>query len=94
MNNFTNADEAEVAAALEYLSRREPLQISIQPMMAWALLAQLQLACRHPRNQGPTRRMVERFARQLQGLIAPEGVLARLAERGWKPEYDQEWPER
>ncbi len=57
---------------------------------AWALLGQLQLACRHPRNNGPTRQIAERFARQIQAAVATTPALKVIAERGWNPAYDEE----
>jgi hypothetical protein len=50
---------------------------------AWALLGQIQLACRLPSNNGPTREAVERIGRSIQAAVASAGALAIVAEAGW-----------
>ena len=57
---------------------------------AWAVLGQLQLACRHPANNGPTRQIAEQVARQLQAAVATTPALRVVAEMGWDPAYDEE----
>jgi hypothetical protein len=48
------------------------------------VIAQLQLALRHPGNQGPSRKDVIRFARGLQDLLASyDPEIGRYMERGW-----------
>lgn len=50
---------------------------------AWALLAQLQLALRHPNNTGQVAELAEAFARSLQERLGLTGALAAVAEQGW-----------
>lgn len=55
------------------------------------LIAQIQLACRHPKNLGASREIVEGFARMLQqevSKVAPENDV--VMEMGWNPDYDVE----
>ena len=82
--------EAAFVAEFEELAQRtHRLVLSVTPLEAWALLCQVQLACRHPENTGPTRAIAVRIARQFQSQIAPDGALAIVAERGWSKEFDQ-----
>jgi hypothetical protein len=56
---------------------------------AICVIAQLQLAARHPKNIGPSREVAEVFARSLQQKIievAPEN--AAIMEMGWNPDFD------
>lgn len=56
---------------------------------AFCVLAQLQLAARHPHNTGPGAEIARRFAELLQQEISTTPALAELARRGWDPEHDQ-----
>lgn len=83
--------QAEFEAEFEALTARtHHLYLRLTPLEAWALLGQIQLAMRHPKNVGPTRRMVESIARRIQFVVAPEGALAIIARRGWDRRYDEE----
>jgi hypothetical protein len=86
------SDDLEAAFAAEFrelVERTHRLVLSLTPLEAWALLSQVQLACRHPENTGPTRAIAVQIARQFQRQIAGEGALARVAEEGWHTEFDQ-----
>ena len=51
---------------------------------AWAAMAYIQLACRHPGATGTTRILAEKVARRIQQIIARPGTrLGELAEAGW-----------
>lgn len=84
-------DDLEVAFMAEFdelVKRTNRLVFSLTPLEAWALLGHVQLACRHPNNNGITREIAMRIAREFQSMIAREGALAIVAERGWQKEYD------
>ena len=70
--------------------KQQPVILQLGGWEAWALLGQIQLACRHPENNGPTRQVAEQIARQLQAAVATTPALAAMAEMGWNPDYDQE----
>ena len=78
----------EFGEELRELEASQPILLEITPLLAWILLAQIQLVCRHPGNTGPSRQFIESFARDLQQRIAPSGALAEMAERGWQQEFD------
>jgi hypothetical protein len=91
MRNIPDDDQLEAQFIAEFAAlaaRVDTIRLSLTPLEAWALVCQLQLACRHPENTGPTRQMVEQIARRLQFIVAPSGALAVVAERGWNPQYD------
>lgn len=77
-----------VAKNLTHLQTYPDIMLQLTPGEAWCLLAQLQLACRHPDNNGPSRKVAEEIARYLQTAVATTPALAELAARGWDPTYD------
>lgn len=73
------------------LSNEPSIDIQISPLAGFALIAQLQLAFRHPENQGITRFHAEEVARELQARIClPRTALYEVTERGWHREFDTE----
>lgn len=63
--------------------------VRIDGVRALQLLSVLQLACRHPQFQGPTRAAAEKFARLMQQQISVTKNLTAIAEAGWRPEFDE-----
>jgi hypothetical protein len=56
---------------------------------AICVIANIQLATRHPENVGPSRKIAEEFARELQArLIIDHPELEDVLEAGWNPAYD------
>jgi len=65
------------------------IKLEIDPGTAMAIIANIQLATRHPKNTGPSRHQAEKFARALQERVVyhlPEH--ATLLEMGWDPDCD------
>lgn len=63
------------------------IEITIDPPTALCVIAQIQLAIRHPENRGPSKGIAETFARKLQTALSrdhPE--LATVMELGWDPD--------
>lgn len=78
-------------AAVGRLESHGVLSLDIDPRLMLVVVAELQLALRHPENTGPTRRKIERLTRDWQAwLVELEPDLAEVLELGWNPEYDQE----
>jgi hypothetical protein len=67
-----------------------PFVLQLDGPEAFALLGQIQLACRHPANKGPSRQIAERIGRLIQATLATTPALAAVAEYGWNPVYDEE----
>jgi hypothetical protein len=65
------------------LENHPGVTLQLSAVEAWCLLCQIQLACRHPGNTGPSRRIAEAAARVLQALVATGPALHSIAERGW-----------
>lgn len=81
------SDVDDFVAALR--SVREPIVLQMTLDQAVTLIANIQLACRHPGNRGPSRKIAEAIARVVQDAIAQESPEAgRLLERGWHQVYD------
>jgi hypothetical protein len=87
-----NEEELETAFIMEFdvlVKSTHQVIFTLTPLEAWALLGHVQLASRHPGNNGKTREIAIRIARELQQMIARDGALAIVAERGWQREYDE-----
>jgi hypothetical protein len=90
---MTNLDDAELEAQFQaefdaLYARMERFHLDLSPLDAWVLLSQIQLALRHPGNQGESARIARGIAKRLQCIVAPHGALAIIAERGWDSNYD------
>jgi hypothetical protein len=55
---------------------------------AWAALAAIQLACRHPSFDGPMRCLAVSYTRAIQNVICVTPELVEVAQKGWVPEFD------
>ena len=65
------------------------VNITLTKFQAWVLMAQLQLALRHPDNVGPSAEIAQSLALRLQTAVTSGSeVLHEVAERGWNPEHD------
>jgi hypothetical protein len=83
------SDEVFKRLAVE-LEQAEPIRSQLPCFEAFAILAALQLACRHPRLLPPVRPVVEKAARDLQAAIAARSPLAgELLEDGWNETLDE-----
>lgn len=63
--------------------------IDMDFITAICIIAQIQLATRHPKNTGGSRGIAEKFARTLRDMviaIAPENAL--ILEMGWDSNFD------
>lgn len=59
------------------------------PLTIMSLIANVQLATRHPLNNGDSRRIAEQTARELQRVLSekiPE--VSAILEMGWNPDLD------
>jgi len=64
------------------------IELRLDAMQGWAIFSAIQLACRHPLFQGPTRQMVEAIARRLQEVVAQTPALKAIAEMRCPAKYD------
>lgn len=81
-------DEVFKRIALE-LDQGEPITSQIPCFAAFAVVAALQLALRHPGLLPPVRPVVEKAALDLQAAIAERSPLAAVAlEDGWNEALD------
>lgn len=68
---------------------KEEITLTMDCMVAMCLIGNIQLACRHSANTGPSRKIAENVARHLQeevSKILPEQ--AALLEMGWNADFD------
>jgi hypothetical protein len=61
----------------------QPIELLLSKLQAWALLGQLQLALRHPKNKGATADLAKHVAQIIQKQVAVTPALAEVAKRGW-----------
>ncbi len=76
--------------ALEFttLSNEPEIDIKISPLSAWCLIAQLQLALRHPENTGLVAQHARDVATALQSRIPLSEGMRSIMDMGWSKEYD------
>ena len=92
MTNDPNqqAEIKKLVQAFEQLQDSEPILLQMEADGAFLLLAQLQLALRHPANRGETAEVIKHLAVELQQRIVervPE--VQSVLDAGWHPECDQ-----
>ncbi len=62
----------------------------MQPTIAWAVMASIQLAARHPKFHGLTRTIATQVARELQRQLTTNSpILEQAAELGWRNDCDK-----
>lgn len=67
----------------------EILELVTTPGRLFILVANLQLAIRHPGNTGASAEIAREMAENLTNMICSKVPQARnLIEQGWNPEYD------
>ncbi|WP_449420103.1 hypothetical protein [Phormidium nigroviride] len=76
------------AAECKELLNAPPLPVQLDPMVAIAIISQIQLASRHPENNGWMMTQAVEAARVLQTLFSPTSVTARVLELGWDVDED------
>jgi hypothetical protein len=74
---------------LKIATHPKALGLFFTPAKAFMLIAQLQLALRHPDNVGDTALIARQLAEQLAEFVCREIPEAReVIDRGWQPCYD------
>jgi hypothetical protein len=88
INRNTRLAELLTAGAEELQEFRNdaPITVELQPLQAWALLANLQLALSHERNKGATARVGRQIAKLLEREFARTPALKEIVRRGWRGE--------
>ncbi len=86
---MSNQPDAELLARFteEFteLNQSEPVALAMKYFDWFLVLAQLQLALRHPSNDGQSREIVVNIARTIQSMFPRERwpAIAEVADRGW-----------
>lgn len=70
---------------LEQRQAQGPIVAELDAVTAFTVLANLQLALRHPQNTGAGAELVRRFADLLARALGPAPALARVIAAGWDP---------
>ena len=73
----------------ELNSATQTITITVDLMSAICIIGNIQIAGRHPKNNGPSRKIAEDFARSLQLRVAKlHPNTGGMIEKGWDPDYD------
>jgi len=78
---------------LKQLENAEPITVEIPPLVAIALISQVQLASRHPQNSGWSLEQAKFAAKQLQSYFNPDSAVAKVLEMGWNSTFDVPIPQ-
>ena len=65
------------------IDERPPLKIILKRSECFMLLAQLQLALRHPDNTGASADWTRQLAATLENAVSISPAVARVARQGW-----------
>lgn len=66
------------------------MTLDLDAATAFTVLGHLQLALRHPDNDGPAAAVARAVAIEIQAQVAVTPALAQVAAAGWCPAYDVE----
>ncbi len=83
MENFE-----QFAREFSALSNEPEIDIKISPLAAWCLISQIQLAVRHPANNGITAKHAKDIAVALQSRVTLSKSMQDVMALGWHKEYD------
>ncbi len=87
---MTQPDQKFLQAIERLCKDKQPVQVEMSKHELWCILSTIQLACRHPHFDGPTRKIVEQIARQLgKVIVANDTDLRMLFEMGWQSKFDE-----
>jgi len=85
--------KARFVKELKELDAKGVIELTMSPIEAWIIFSQLQLALRHPGNNGEGREIAVDFARKLQAIVAVTPALRTVAEMGWDEASKEGWRE-
>lgn len=79
-------DEELMQASKQHGARTFTIQMSVADSIC--LIATVQLACRHPEFNGPTRQVSELMARDMIATLMAISPGFALLDAGWDPQHD------
>lgn len=83
-------DERFIKAMERLFTDQQPVEVTMSKHQLWCLITAVQLACRHPHFNGPTRDIVEKTAKDMAApIVANDNDLKMLLEMGWNPQFDE-----
>jgi len=88
-NEKTVVEHLDHQLALHQIEALPNVKIEVGPIDALCLLSVIQLALRHPRNDGPASKVAREFARRLQDYLSVGDEIRELCEKGWDPKWDE-----
>jgi hypothetical protein len=74
--DFINEMRNKIAGNCRYI-------LELDSVQAWTLFSNLQLALKHPENQGPSSQIVMEIALDIQSKVATTPAMKKIAEMGW-----------
>ncbi len=85
---FTTPESRQWAFEFNQLSDVPSIDIKLSPLAAWTLIAQLQLASRHPHNNGSGAETMRQWAAELQSRMDLSLFMKEFLAKGWNPDLD------
>ncbi|MEH1781732.1 MAG: hypothetical protein V7L26_22000 [Nostoc sp.] len=85
-SSFNQEESDKYKAAFKQLSDTNTIPLLISELAAFMLIAQLQLAFRHPNNIGASRDVVRKSIQPIVDYFT--GDVREILERGFHPEFD------
>ncbi|MEH2377306.1 MAG: hypothetical protein V7K27_00110 [Nostoc sp.] len=85
-SSFNQEESDKYKAAFKQLSNTNTIPLLISELAAFMLIAQLQLAFRHPNNIGASRDVVRESIQPIVDYFT--GDVREILERGFHPEFD------
>ena len=86
--NFTTPESRQWAFEFNQFSDAPSIDIQLSPLAAWTLIAQLQLASRHPHNNGSGAETMRQWADELEGRMDLSPFMREFLAKGWNPDLD------
>ena len=91
---MTEQEEQELTAAFEkefaaLRAHQDTVTVEMSMIQAWCLLAQVQLASRHPQNNGFTLEIAAEAMAHICKAMPFGPAMRRVANLGWSSEHDK-----
>lgn len=86
--------EADANRIRNHLKTADPVAIELSGVVAMGLIANLQLALRHPENRGPTSALMRCLCDEvIEKFANGDATIETLMRRGYDPKFDvKAWP--
>ena len=85
---FVTPDSRQWAFEFNQFSDVPSIDIQISPLAAWTLIAQIQVASRHPGNNGAGAELIRSWASELEARMNLSPFMKEFLAKGWDRDQD------